>query len=165
MRYADIRACGKAGGCDGLKNPFVAWHYITHPRGAYNLWKGDKVYPTLQSVAWSSVTPFALGDSQVKYAATPCDQQAQYGGPVVNPIVAGNLVDSGIDPERVGQRVLESVLAKEMYIFTHPDMRSAVQMRFARIMAGFDAADASPALAGMDYTTPDLTAGVRPSGG
>ncbi len=74
-------ACGKAGGCDGLKNPFVDWHYITHPRGAYNLWKGDKVYPTLQSVAWSSVTPFALGDSQVKYAATPCDQQAQYGGP------------------------------------------------------------------------------------
>ncbi len=92
-------------------------------------------------------------------------RQAQYGGPVVNPIVAGNLVDSGIDPERVGQRVLESVLAKDMYIFTHPDMRSAVQTRFARIMAAFDAADASPALAGMDYTTPDLTAGVRPAGG
>jgi len=32
-------------------------------------------------------------------------------------------------------------------------------------MAAFDAADASPALAGMDYTTPDLTAGVRPAGG
>ncbi|MEI8276934.1 MAG: hypothetical protein WCG00_13155 [Hyphomicrobiales bacterium] len=74
-------ACVKAGDCSWLKSPFVAWHYITHPRGAYNLWRGDRVYPTLQSVAWSSVTPFALGDSQVKYAATACDQQAQYGGP------------------------------------------------------------------------------------
>ena len=74
-------ACVKDGGCDWVKNPYVAWHAITHPRGAYNRWKGDEVYPTLQSVAWSSVTPFALGDSEVKYAATPCSQQAQYGGP------------------------------------------------------------------------------------
>lgn len=92
-------------------------------------------------------------------------RQAQYGGPVNNPVVAGNLVDSGIDPERVGQRVLESVLAKDMYIFTHPDMRGAVQMRFARIMEGFDAADGSKALAGMEYKTPDLSGGVRPEGG
>ena len=27
------------------------------------------------------MTPFALGDAQVKYAAIPCSQQAQYGGP------------------------------------------------------------------------------------
>ena len=87
-------------------------------------------------------------------------RQAKYGGPVINPIVPGNAVDNGIDPARVGQRVLEAVRAKEMYIFTHPDMRGAVQMRFARIMAGFDAADASPALAGMEYKTPDLSPGA-----
>jgi choline dehydrogenase-like flavoprotein len=74
-------ACAKGGTCDPFRNPFVAWDHLTHPRGAYNLWKGSKVYPTVQSIAWSSVTPFALGDSQVKYAATPCSQQAQYGGP------------------------------------------------------------------------------------
>lgn len=78
---AYFSACVKGGGCDPLKNPYVAWDHITHPRGAYNLWKGNKVYPTLQSVVWSSVTPFALGDAQVKYAATPCSRQAQYGGP------------------------------------------------------------------------------------
>ncbi len=89
-------------------------------------------------------------------------RQARFGGPVINPIVAGNLVDSGIDPERVGRRVLEAVLAGESYIFTHPDMRGAVQQRFERIMAGFDAADGSQALAGMDYQTPDLTGGITP---
>lgn len=92
-------------------------------------------------------------------------RQAQYGGPVESPVVAGNLVDSGIDPERVGRRVLEGVKAKERYIFTHPDMRGAVQMRFAGLMAAFDVAEASPALQGMDYKTPDLSGGVRPSGG
>lgn len=84
-------------------------------------------------------------------------RQVQYGGPTVSEIVADSAVESGIDPERVGKRVLEAVLANEPYIFTHPDMRGLVQMRFAAIMAGFDAADASPALEGMDYKTPDLS--------
>lgn len=92
-------------------------------------------------------------------------RQAQYGGPVESPVVAGNLVDSGIDPERVGRRVLEGVKAKERYIFTHPDMRGAVQMRFAGLMAAFDVAESSPALQGMDYKTPDLSGGVRPADG
>ena len=86
-------------------------------------------------------------------------RQAKYGGPVESQVTADSLVDNGIDPARVGARVLEAVLANERYIFTHPDMRPFVQARFAAIMAGFDAADASPALAGMDYKTPSL-AGV-----
>jgi short-subunit dehydrogenase len=87
-------------------------------------------------------------------------RQAQYGGPVDSPVAADSLVNSGIDPERVGRRVLEAVRAKERYIFTHPDMKPLVEMRFAGIMAAFDAAAQSPALAGMDYKTPDLTGGV-----
>jgi len=86
-------------------------------------------------------------------------RQAQFGGPAVNEIVAGNLVDSGIDPERVGRRVLEGVIAKERYILTHPDMRPLVQGRFAALMSAFDAADASPALKDMDYTTPNILPG------
>lgn len=85
-------------------------------------------------------------------------RQAQYGGPTVSEVTQNSFVDNGIDPERVGKRVLEAVLANDPYIFTHPDMRGFVQMRFAAIMAGFDAADASPALEGMDYVTPTLTA-------
>ncbi len=80
--YDYFAACAKGGGsCSAYRNPFVAWHLLTHPRAAYNLWKGRKAYPTLQDIAWSSVTPFALGDHVVKYAATPCGPQAQYGKP------------------------------------------------------------------------------------
>ncbi|MDO8878369.1 MAG: GMC oxidoreductase [Pseudolabrys sp.] len=91
-------ACVKGGGCDTVRNPFVAFDHIIHPRGAYNLWKGSKVYPTLQSVAWSSVTPFVLGDSQVKYAATPCSQQAQYGGPGDNAYYLQQRLQARLDP-------------------------------------------------------------------
>ena len=78
------KACERGGGsCDAWRNPFVAWHFLTHPRGAYNLWKGRKTYPTLQSIAWSSVTPYELGDSQIKYRAAACPRSVQvhYGKP------------------------------------------------------------------------------------
>ncbi|MFD3265572.1 SDR family NAD(P)-dependent oxidoreductase [Phenylobacterium ferrooxidans] len=90
-------------------------------------------------------------------------RQAQFGGPVDSPVVADSMVDNGIDPERVGRRVLEAVQAGERYIFTHPDMRPFVEARFAGIMSAFDAAAASPALAGMDYKTPDLSGMAKPS--
>ncbi|KQW71049.1 short-chain dehydrogenase [Phenylobacterium sp. Root77] len=84
-------------------------------------------------------------------------RQEKFGGPTEPAATpGGSLVDNGIDPERVGRRVLEAVQNDERYIFTHPDMRGLVQGRFGRIMAGFDAADASPALDGMDYATPAL---------
>ena len=84
-------------------------------------------------------------------------RQSQYGGPVPNnPGVGQSHVDNGIDPEFVGRRVLEAVQNDERYIFTHPDMRGLVEQRFGRIMAGFDAAASSPALADLDYVTPSL---------
>jgi NAD(P)-dependent dehydrogenase (short-subunit alcohol dehydrogenase family) len=89
-------------------------------------------------------------------------RQAKYGG--AKPILAQaepSPVDTGIDPEIVGRRVLEAVQADQFYIFTHPDMRAAVEARFSRIMAGFADAAASPALAGMNYKTPEnLSMGV-----
>jgi NAD(P)-dependent dehydrogenase (short-subunit alcohol dehydrogenase family) len=59
---------------------------------------------------------------------------------------------TGIDVAVVAERVLEAVLDNDFYIFTHPDMRSAVEQRFAAILAGFDKAAASPALAGVRPT-------------
>ncbi len=56
---------------------------------------------------------------------------------------------SGISTEPVAARVVEAVKADELYVFTHPEMRAAVEARFQRIMAAFDAADASPTLSGM----------------
>lgn len=79
-------------------------------------------------------------------------RQDKYGGvgevdaPGNGPSEAAQAVLSGIDPDVVGQRVLEAIKAGDIYIFTHPNMRQFVQARFAGIMAGFDAADASEAL-------------------
>jgi NAD(P)-dependent dehydrogenase (short-subunit alcohol dehydrogenase family) len=84
-------------------------------------------------------------------------RQSRFGGPAdPAPRTTPSPVDSGVDPELVGRRVLEAVQHDERYIFTHPDMRALVEARFGRIMAGFDAAAASPVLAGLDYVTPAL---------
>ena len=86
-------------------------------------------------------------------------RQAKYGGPASPAETPGSpLVAGGIDPERVGRRVLEAVQNDERYIFTHPDMRGLVENRFGQIMAGFSSAAASPALEDLDYVTPDLSA-------
>lgn len=61
---------------------------------------------------------------------------------------AGALVQSGIDPDAVGARVVEAIRDNELYVFTHPEMKALVEMRFAKIMEAFDKAAASPALKG-----------------
>ena len=64
---------------------------------------------------------------------------------------------TGIDVQPVAERVLEAVLDNDFYIFTHPEMRAAVEARFAAILAAFDKAAASPALAGVPRTAvPDI---------
>lgn len=67
---------------------------------------------------------------------------------------AAAFVLNGLDPDRVGARVLEAIRENELYIFTHPDMRGAVEARFANIMAGFDRAAESDALVGSGYVSP-----------
>jgi NAD(P)-dependent dehydrogenase (short-subunit alcohol dehydrogenase family) len=65
-------------------------------------------------------------------------------------------VRSGIPVEPVGRRVVEAVKANELYVFTHPGSRAAVADRFQRILAAFDVADASPALADVPRGQGDL---------
>ena len=59
-----------------------------------------------------------------------------------------DLVENGLSIDTVGERVLEAILDNELYVFTHPDMRQATAERFQRILAAFDKAAESPALAG-----------------
>jgi NAD(P)-dependent dehydrogenase (short-subunit alcohol dehydrogenase family) len=61
---------------------------------------------------------------------------------------AGELVKSGIDPDAVGARVVEAIRDNELYVFTHPEMKALVEMRFAKILEGFDKAAQSAALKG-----------------
>ncbi len=64
---------------------------------------------------------------------------------------------TGIPTEPVAERVLEAVRDNDLYIFTHPELRGAVEDRFARILAAFDKSAASPALAALpERPAPDL---------
>ncbi len=59
---------------------------------------------------------------------------------------AKELVENGIEPEIVGQRVVEALNDKELYIFTHPSHRAAAAQRAAEIDAAFARAANSPFL-------------------
>jgi len=56
------------------------------------------------------------------------------------------MVLGGIDPEIVGERVVEAMKNDELYIFTHPEMKAAVEARFDAVRAGFKHAEESQAL-------------------
>ncbi|MEO0368377.1 MAG: SDR family NAD(P)-dependent oxidoreductase [Pseudomonadota bacterium] len=57
-----------------------------------------------------------------------------------------SMVERGIDVDIVGKRVVEALLAGEMYIFTHPNYRSVIQHRSSAIDAAFERAAKSPLL-------------------
>jgi NAD(P)-dependent dehydrogenase (short-subunit alcohol dehydrogenase family) len=50
------------------------------------------------------------------------------------------LVQVGLDPSDVALRVLTAIRNDELYVFTHPQMRDAVEKRFAAILAAMDKA-------------------------
>ena len=56
------------------------------------------------------------------------------------------IVDAGIAPEIVGERVLEAINAGELYIFTHPNYRKSIAARSKAIDDAFERAAASPLL-------------------
>ncbi|MFI4974606.1 MAG: SDR family NAD(P)-dependent oxidoreductase [Caulobacterales bacterium] len=94
------------------------------------------------------------GYVRTRIASSSRTRQERYGGTKVAreddwasaraPIAA--LIETGLDPNVVGQRVVEGVSNNDLYIFTDPRFRDVIEMRFAGIRAGFDAAAASPAL-------------------
>ena len=69
-------------------------------------------------------------------------------------VITRELVTSGLPVDPVGERVAEAIQNGEFYVFTHPEMRTHVEARFARILEGFDAAAKSPALAGLAAGAP-----------
>jgi NAD(P)-dependent dehydrogenase (short-subunit alcohol dehydrogenase family) len=52
-------------------------------------------------------------------------------------------VRTGMDPAEVARQVLAAVRDDELYIFTHPETRQAVEERFRAILAAFDRAAAT----------------------
>lgn len=78
------------------------------------------------------------------------NRQASYG-PVDKAFEDAGFVTEavlgGIEPGPLAARVVEAVLANELYVFTHVEFRAAVEARFAAILAAFDRSAISPALA------------------
>ena len=57
------------------------------------------------------------------------------------------VIDNGISPKIVGERVVEALSHKELYIFTHPNYRKVLQKRFKAIDDAFARSENSPLLA------------------
>jgi NAD(P)-dependent dehydrogenase (short-subunit alcohol dehydrogenase family) len=55
-------------------------------------------------------------------------------------------VEGGIDPDLLSARVLESLEAGDLYIFTHPNYKPVVDQRYELVATAFDRAAASPLL-------------------
>jgi NAD(P)-dependent dehydrogenase (short-subunit alcohol dehydrogenase family) len=47
-------------------------------------------------------------------------------------------LEAGLEPDAVAARVLDAIKGDELYVFTHPDSRKAVDERFAAIQAAMD---------------------------
>jgi hypothetical protein len=48
-----------------------------------------------------------------------------------------------MDPAEVARRVTDAIRNDELYVFTHPERRGAVEERYRAILAAFDRAAAS----------------------
>lgn len=56
--------------------------------------------------------------------------------------ISGQSARAEMSPDEVGRRVLDAILADEPYIITHPELRTALTDRHARLLDGFDRAEA-----------------------
>jgi NAD(P)-dependent dehydrogenase (short-subunit alcohol dehydrogenase family) len=73
---------------------------------------------------------------QERYGQSPPLDPASPAGQIVAEIA--RRLEAGIDPAAVAQRVVGAIRQNELYLFTHPDMRRAVDPRFAAIQAAMD---------------------------
>lgn len=73
-----------------------------------------------------------------QYGAT---QAPEPGSPTAMLVaMVDELIRNGIDPADVAARVLAAIRSNELYVFTHPEMRTEVEGRFAAIKTAFDKA-------------------------
>jgi NAD(P)-dependent dehydrogenase (short-subunit alcohol dehydrogenase family) len=76
----------------------------------------------------------------------------RYGGATSRPESEqyAHLLDGGLPPDMVGERVLDAIRAGEFFIFTHAWPREALDARHARINAAFDDCEAWYRAKGME---------------
>jgi len=47
-----------------------------------------------------------------------------------------------LEPDAVGDRVIEAIRKNDFFVFTHPETRAWIVARHAKLMEGFDSLDA-----------------------
>lgn len=65
------------------------------------------------------------------------------------------LVDNGMDPDMLGELVVDSIRKDRFYVFTHEEMMAHVETRMDNIRRDFDSSMASPALNGKSIDDPE----------
>ncbi len=70
------------------------------------------------------------------------NRPAVLGGPDADPGAAATeaVVETGMDPRAVGERVVRAIRANELYVLTHPEFRAAFAARAEAILAAYDRA-------------------------
>jgi hypothetical protein len=55
------------------------------------------------------------------------------------------VVEAGMDPDAVGERVVRAVRRNDLYVLTHPEFRALSAARMQGVLDAFDRAAAEPA--------------------
>jgi NAD(P)-dependent dehydrogenase (short-subunit alcohol dehydrogenase family) len=96
------------------------------------------------------VTVLCPGYVRTRIGESGRNRPARYG-PAQNPAPASpagaltaqiaKLLQTGLDPSEVAQRVLTAIREGDLYVFTHPEMRAGIDERFAAILAAIGKAE------------------------
>jgi NADP-dependent 3-hydroxy acid dehydrogenase YdfG len=78
---------------------------------------------------------------RTRIASSTRNRQPRFGGPLeaANPYMEP-FVAAGLEPQKVARRVMTALRDNDLYVITHPELRSAVEERFSKILAAFDKA-------------------------
>lgn len=93
-----------------------------------------------------SATVLCPGNVNTAIVASGRNRPERLGGPPTDDDATGGAlraavqreIAAGIDPLRVGHMVRDAVVRDDLYVFTHPEMRTELARRFERILAAFD---------------------------
>ncbi|WP_445217022.1 hypothetical protein ACKWRH_33620 [Bradyrhizobium sp. Pa8] len=78
---------------------------------------------------------------RTRIATSSRNRPPRFGGPLAQANAQLEaLVQAGLDPQTVAQRVMAAVRDNDLYIFTYANPGAAVEERFGKIVAAFDKA-------------------------
>jgi NAD(P)-dependent dehydrogenase (short-subunit alcohol dehydrogenase family) len=139
-----IRAHGEAGHIVNTAS-MAGLHVGNRQTGAYAASKHAVV--ALSEALAQDLTQTNIGVSVLTPAAVATEiytSSAAYrgdlGGPNLYPDTPPEIA-AGLHPDQIGRRVLDGIRAEQFYLITHPETRSWVEERHAKLMAAYDFAD------------------------